>query len=391
MTCGFHSLLLTAELNATSQERPTKPAAGDGNRWHSWGVGRDTYYDILGVRPAATPDEIKVRYRDLIRRIHPDFDGPPALFRQVQEAYEVLSDPVRRASYDRLFESRSGATPTRLDPKARWYRQPSSDPSPRGGDSVPSTRQWDTNRSVPRRKPPGTLVVISWLNSHPAGLVAMAGAVLLALGAALARVGTALALLGAAAFILAGVAGLGGRGAKERQAYQRSGMTAVDAMTGRQFEVLLENFFANKGYRVARIGGRGNFGADLLLNDAHGRMIVQARRWNGVVPHDAVQQAIDAMVRYRAPRALVVTSSDYSQQAVTAANSNGVKLWNRATLAAELTVFRVKPLQSGVRRFSLELQAGSRICLGFLAAFFVAFVAVSTRARRQPPDERRRG
>lgn len=356
------------------------------DQWHSWGVGRDTYYDILGVRPAATPHEIKDRYRDLIRKIHPDLDGPAALFRQVQEAYEVLSDPLRRASYDRLLQSGSGAATARSDPRTRWPQGPRTDPSPRRGDTVPGPGRRDTSRSAPRRKRPGTLAFISSMNSHPAGLVAMAGAILLVLGAALAQVGIALILLGAAAFILAGVAGLGGRGAKERKAYQRSGMTAIDAMTGRQFEVLLENFFANKGYRVARIGGRGDFGADLLLNDSHGRMIVQARRWNGVVRHDAVQQAIDAMTRYRAPRALVVTSSDYSQHAVTVANSNGVILWNRATLAAELTVIRGTPLQSGARRFSSELRAGSRICLGALAAVFVAFMAISSRARKLPSD-----
>ena len=74
-------------------------------RWHSWGVGSDTYYEILGVSPTATPDEIRARYRSLIHRIHPDLDGPAALFRQVQEAYEVLSDPDRRASYDRFLGS----------------------------------------------------------------------------------------------------------------------------------------------------------------------------------------------------------------------------------------------------------------------------------------------
>ena len=60
-------------------------------------------------------------------------------------------------------------------------------------------------------------------------------------------------------------------------------------------------------------------------------MIVQARRWTGVVRHDAVQQAVAAMAHYGAARALVVTSSDYSEHAVTVANSNGVTLWNRAT------------------------------------------------------------
>ena len=211
----------------------------------------------------------------------------------------------------------------------------------------------------------------------------MAGAVLLVFGAALTEVGTALVLLGAAALIVAGVAGLGGRGARERKAYQRSGMAAVDAMTGRQFEVLLEHFFANKGYRVARIGSHGQFGADLLLNDANGRMIVQARRWNGVVRPDAVQRAVAAMARYGAARALVVTPSDYSREAVTVANSNGVTLWNRSDLAAELTVFRGRRLQSGVKQLSSDLRAGSRMCLGFVAVVFVALVAVSTQARSQ--------
>ena len=144
--------------------------------------------------------------------------------------------------------------------------------------------------------------------------MAIVAAVLLLFGLALTQIGIALIPLGAATLIIAAVAGLGGRGAKEREAYHRSGMTAIDAMTERQFEVLLEHFFANKGYRVARIGGRGELGADLLLNDAHGRMIVQARRWNGIVRHEAVQHAVAAMAHYGAARALVVTSSDYSEQ-----------------------------------------------------------------------------
>ncbi len=230
----------------------------------------------------------------------------------------------------------------------------------------------------------------SLMNLHPAGTVAIVGAILLAFGATLARAGIGLLLLGAATVIIAGVAGLGSRGAKEREAYHRSGMTAVDAMSGRQFEALLEHFFASKGYRVARIGRHGEIGADLLLNDAQGRMVVQARRWTGVVRHHAVQQAVAAKAHYGAARALVVTSSDYSQDAVIVANSNGVTLWNRATLASELTAFRGEPLQSGVKRLSTELRAGSRICLGFFAVLFVTVAAMSAKVRRSPADKRRR-
>jgi curved DNA-binding protein CbpA len=325
-------------------------------------MGGDTYYDTLGVSRSATPQEIKVRYRRLILRIHPDLDGPPALFRQVQEAYEVLSDPFRRASYDRSLEAQGAAARTR--PPATAAQQPR------------------------RRNPVGRGAFGALLSRHPAATVGIAGAILLLFGVALTEIGTALILLGAAALVTAGVAGLGGRGVKESEAYQRSGMKAVDAMTERQFEVLLEHFFAKKGYRVARIGGRGGSGADLLLNDASGRTIVQARRWNSLVPRDAVQQAVAARARYGAARALVVTSSDYSEDALTVASSSGVTLWNRADLAAELTVLRRRRLPSGTERFSSELRAGSRMCAGFLMVAFVALVAARIQERRLPSGQR---
>lgn len=63
------------------------------------------YYAVLGVDRDASPDEIKKAFRRLARDSHPDANpGDPAAesrFRQVAEAYEVLSDPKRRAAYDR--------------------------------------------------------------------------------------------------------------------------------------------------------------------------------------------------------------------------------------------------------------------------------------------------
>jgi len=63
------------------------------------------FYDILGVPQNAALDDIKRAYRVLARQYHPDAQNAPAgtsvLFRQVQEAYEVLSDNARRAAYDR--------------------------------------------------------------------------------------------------------------------------------------------------------------------------------------------------------------------------------------------------------------------------------------------------
>jgi molecular chaperone DnaJ len=63
------------------------------------------YYATLGVSRDASPDEIKRAFRRLARETHPDANpGDPASearFRQIAEAYEVLSDPGRRAAYDR--------------------------------------------------------------------------------------------------------------------------------------------------------------------------------------------------------------------------------------------------------------------------------------------------
>lgn len=66
------------------------------------------YYEILGVSRGATEKEIKAAYRKLARQWHPDLhtgkdkDKAEEKFKKINEAYEVLSDPGKRAKYDRL-------------------------------------------------------------------------------------------------------------------------------------------------------------------------------------------------------------------------------------------------------------------------------------------------
>ncbi|RME71718.1 MAG: VWA domain-containing protein [Chloroflexi bacterium] len=66
------------------------------------------YYDILRVDINASEDEIRKAYRKLVREYHPDVNHSPEaarLFQEIQEAYEVLSDPKQRRRYDHLRES----------------------------------------------------------------------------------------------------------------------------------------------------------------------------------------------------------------------------------------------------------------------------------------------
>ena len=60
------------------------------------------YYEVLGVAADAGADEIKRAYRQLARRYHPDISGDDrgAAFVELARAYEVLSDPARRRTYD---------------------------------------------------------------------------------------------------------------------------------------------------------------------------------------------------------------------------------------------------------------------------------------------------
>ncbi len=63
------------------------------------------YYEILGVKKGASADEIKSAYRQMARKHHPDIDktaGASERFKEIGEAYQVLSDPQKKQSYDQF-------------------------------------------------------------------------------------------------------------------------------------------------------------------------------------------------------------------------------------------------------------------------------------------------
>ena len=91
------------------------------------------YYAVLGVEPSAGDAEIKTAYRRLARKYHPDVSkeaGAEEEFRAVNEAYEALRDPQKRAAYDQL--------------RARGYR-PGEEfrPPPDFGRGGPGAQEFD--------------------------------------------------------------------------------------------------------------------------------------------------------------------------------------------------------------------------------------------------------
>ncbi len=69
------------------------------------------YYDVLGVAKTANQDEIKKAFHKLAHKYHPDKGGDEKKFKEINEAYQVLSDTTKRQQYDqfgRVFENGQG-------------------------------------------------------------------------------------------------------------------------------------------------------------------------------------------------------------------------------------------------------------------------------------------
>src|SRR5438045_1133590 len=73
--------------------------------------GKRDYYEVLQIPRSASADDVRRAYRRLARQYHPDVNGSAEAeerFKEINEAYEVLSDTNRRATYDQFGHVASG-------------------------------------------------------------------------------------------------------------------------------------------------------------------------------------------------------------------------------------------------------------------------------------------
>jgi len=110
----------------------------------------------------------------------------------------------------------------------------------------------------------------------------------------------------------------------------------LSSLPGSEFEILLYRLFESKGYSVHKTGKTGDQGGDLVVNMNDQRVLVQAKRYSGNVGNSAIQEAVAAQKFYNCNKAMAVTSSDFTVEAVELAKVNSVELMNGRLLREQL-------------------------------------------------------
>ena len=93
-------------------------------------MAEESYYELLQVQPTADVEVIRAAYRSLARRYHPDQNPSPsaeATTKRLNGAWEILSDPAKRAEYDRQFAAGSSSRPA---PPPRPPNRPTQETPP---------------------------------------------------------------------------------------------------------------------------------------------------------------------------------------------------------------------------------------------------------------------
>ncbi len=133
------------------------------------------YYAILGITPNATPEEVRIAFRNMARIYHPDRNSAPDAeerFKDINDAYERLADPQKRQAYDELLNvaanTEAAAAPS---PSSAAETPPPTAPPPTASTTPPQAYATSTTTSAVGR---GSIYPPTW-----AILLIMLGAVII--------------------------------------------------------------------------------------------------------------------------------------------------------------------------------------------------------------------
>lgn len=146
---------------------------------------------------------------------------------------------------------------------------------------------------------------------------------------------------------------------KHKRKLMESGINLIDEMSGSVFEELLMEHFKKLGYKAKMTAKTADYGADLILEKADEKIVVQAKRWRQNIGVSAIQQVVGAINYYQANKGMVISNSYFTPNAERLARSNNIELWNREKLVDFLSKARGKQLSEEVIQRS---QGEEQIC-----------------------------
>lgn len=110
----------------------------------------------------------------------------------------------------------------------------------------------------------------------------------------------------------------------------------IDVMDGGEFEIFMEKYFAQKGYKVSKTPLSGDYGIDLIIEHEFGKTGVQLKRYTEKVGLAAVQEVVAGLKHYGLSNGMIITNSYYQPSAKQLAADNNITLWDRDILIEKL-------------------------------------------------------
>jgi HJR/Mrr/RecB family endonuclease len=129
--------------------------------------------------------------------------------------------------------------------------------------------------------------------------------------------------------------------------YGKQQAAVLNQLSGAEFENYLAGLFRQLGYQVELTPTTGDYGADLLLSKQGERIAVQAKCYTGSVGVSAVQEALSGMAYYQCPSAWVVTTGNFTPNAIELAKKSNVRLFDHTELGKLIKQFEDNRVMRG--------------------------------------------